>query len=91
MLRELGFTSTIPVKREREQASKSQQIKKELIVSNASLMKRAREVNQYDLKLYELGQLFEQSRTLLNPHFISSSYSDLCPCASREGPVLCGD
>lgn len=56
MLRELGFMTTIPVKREREQASKSQQKQKQLIVTNVSLMNRAQEVNRYDLQLYELGE-----------------------------------
>jgi hypothetical protein len=55
MLRELGLTITIPVRREREQTAKSQQHQKELIVGNASLMSRAAEVNQYDLRLYQLG------------------------------------
>ena len=61
MLRELGFTTTIPVKREREQASKSQQIQKQLIVTNASLMNRAQEVNKYDLQLYQLGEFHPHS------------------------------
>ncbi len=56
MLRELGLTINIPVKREREQVSKSQQMKKSEIISNEQYMKRAKEVNQYDTLLYELAK-----------------------------------
>lgn len=58
MLRELGVTITIPVKRERDSTSKSQQIKKKQILENSLLMSRAKEVNQYDLRLYQLGLSF---------------------------------
>lgn len=49
----------MPVKREREQTSKSQQMKKQQIIGNASLMSRAREVNKYDLQLYQLGSMID--------------------------------
>lgn len=55
MLRELGTTITLPVKREREQVSKKLTADKKKLTTNTTLMHRAAEVNSYDFKLYELG------------------------------------
>lgn len=56
MLRELGILTKIQIRKERQQTSKMQKAKKKKITSNAELMKRAREVNDYDIKLYDLAK-----------------------------------
>jgi hypothetical protein len=56
MFRELGVNLQLPAKREREQVSKKTEMLKKAITGNATLMQRAREVNSYDYKLYELGE-----------------------------------
>lgn len=55
MLRELGILINFPVKKERQQTSKQQKAEKLAITSNPELMKRAKEVNEYDIKLYQLA------------------------------------
>lgn len=55
LLRELNTTLSQPIQREREQKSGKINAAKEAIVSNRDLMQRAREANQYDIRLYEAG------------------------------------
>ena len=56
MLREFGFTTTLPIKKERQQSTRLQQANKQKITSNSYLMQRAKDVNSYDLKLYQLAK-----------------------------------
>lgn len=56
MLRELGIIINLPIKKERQQSSRQQQAKKQKIVSNKFLMERAKVVNEYDMKLYQLAK-----------------------------------
>lgn len=59
LLREIGMTEKLPqpeIKKERDQSNGEIARQKADIKNNAALMKRAREVNQYDLKLYEIGE-----------------------------------
>jgi hypothetical protein len=71
MLRELGVNITIPVKREREQVSKTQSRNKQAILNNRVLMERALEVNTYDTKLYALGMAY-------NPFFFCVMHMIFC-------------
>lgn len=56
MFRELGVNLKLPIKKEREQVSKRTELSKKALTSNSTLMQRAREVNSYDYKLYEIGR-----------------------------------
>lgn len=57
LARELGLNDrNVSVVKEREQQGMKQiKVKKAEITSNATLMQRVREVNDYDIRLYKLG------------------------------------
>ena len=56
MIRELGVPVQVQVRKERDQQnSKSLLKQKEAIKTNNTLLNRVREVNSYDMKLYQLG------------------------------------
>jgi hypothetical protein len=59
LLREMAMTDKLPateIKKERDQSTGSTSEQKAAIKGNAGLMRRAREVNQYDLRLYAKGK-----------------------------------
>jgi hypothetical protein len=59
LLREMAMTDKLPapeIKKERDQSTGSTSEQKAAIKGNAELMRRAREVNQYDLRLYAKGK-----------------------------------
>jgi hypothetical protein len=56
----MAMTDKLPapeIKKERDQSTGSTSEQKAAIKGNAELMRRAREVNQYDLRLYAKGKL----------------------------------
>jgi hypothetical protein len=58
LLREMNMTLDIDIQREREQGTSNQMKKrKEEIKRNATLLQRVREVNSYDIALYQKGTL----------------------------------
>jgi hypothetical protein len=72
LLREMAMTDKLPapeIKKERDQSTGSTSEQKAAIKGNAELMRRAREVNQYDLRLYAKGK-FVTSYALLHLHCV---------------------
>jgi hypothetical protein len=58
LIREMNMTSKMPkveIKKERDQSNGQLSKKKADLRDNEQLMNRAREVNQYDTRLYQLG------------------------------------
>lgn len=60
LVRAMDMTQRMPqvpeIKKERDHNSAKVSQEKADLRTNAALMQRAREVNQYDLRLYELGE-----------------------------------
>jgi hypothetical protein len=82
LLREMAMTDKLPapeIKKERDQSTGSTSEQKAAIKGNVELMRRAREVNHYDLRLYAKGKFV-------------ASYTWLCACctctAFRKGGFL---
>ena len=71
---------TPEIKKERDQSTGKTAQQKTEIKSNASLMKRAREVNQYDIRLFKKGKIIlrSSSSSLSSSSSSSSFYLIMC-------------
>lgn len=65
LIREMGMSQLLPapeIKKERDQSNARLARDKADIKGNETLMRRAREVNSYDIRLYALGRWFLNSQ-----------------------------
>lgn len=58
LLREINVTLIPNLKKERDQSNAGTSKQKSILKNDISLMKRASEVNSYDIKLYQTGIIF---------------------------------